>query len=99
VGLVAGLVAPPLLAAGGTVAPATFCASFVGMVSPGRLPDGRAVLLAGVVSGLVFVGTMPAFVGFGGKLGTIAFTACLLTGALLSVGLDLDPVERWAPSR
>jgi hypothetical protein len=98
VGLVGGLVAPPLLPAGGTVAAAVFCASFVGMVSPGRLPDGPAVLLAGLVSGLVFVGVMPAFVGFGGKLGTIAFTSCLLTGALLSVGLDLDPVERGTPS-
>ncbi|MFB6206505.1 MAG: hypothetical protein ABEJ05_08290 [Haloglomus sp.] len=99
VGLVAGLVAPPLLAGGGTVAAAAFCASFIGMVSPDRLPDGPPVALAGLVSGLVFVGAMPAFVGFGGKLGTIAFTSCLLTGALLSAAPGRDPVERWTASR
>lgn len=98
VGLVAGLVAPPLLAAGGTVAAAAFCASFAGMVSPGRLPHGPATALAGLVSGGIFVATTPAFVGFGGKLGTIAFTACLVTAALLSVGLDLDPVEHGTTS-
>ncbi len=81
VGLVAGLLAPPALgpALGGTVAAAAFAGSFVGMVSETRLPSLALVGAAGLVSGVVFVGVAPAFGGSGGKLGTIAFTACLLT--------------------
>lgn len=83
VGLVAGLLSPPTLgpALGGVVAAAAFAGSFVGMVSETRLPSLALVGVAGVVSGLVYVGVAPHFGGSGGKLGTIAFTACLLTWA------------------
>jgi hypothetical protein len=91
VGLVAGLLAPPAfgVALGGTVAAAAFAGSFVGMVSETRLPSLALVGLAGLVSGAVFVGLSPVFAGSGGKLGTIAFTACLLTWAV-DTALD-DP--------
>lgn len=98
VGLVVGVAAPPLLPAGGTVAAVAFCASFVGMVSPDRLPNESATLLAGLVSGGLFVATMPAFAGLGGKLGTIAFTACLATAGLLSVGRAVDAARRRTAS-
>lgn len=91
VGLVAGLLAPPALgtALGGTVAAAAFAGSFVGMVSEMRLPSLALVGVAGLVSGVVFVGVAPVFAGSGGKLGTIAFTACLVTWTL-DAALD-DP--------
>ncbi|WP_136716935.1 hypothetical protein [Halorientalis salina] len=77
VGLVAGVAFPALSpAAGGTLAAVAFCASFVGMSSPDRLTTGH-VGLAGGLCGLVFVLVSPAFVGAGGKLGTIAFVSCL----------------------
>ena len=84
VGLAAGLFAPPILGAslGGSVAAAAFAGSFVGMVSKARLPSVSLVGVAGLLSGVVFVGVAPAVAGSGGKLGTIAFTACLLTWAL-----------------
>ncbi len=91
VGLLAGLVCPPLLAAGDTVAAVAFCASFVGMATPERVPGTGTMAAAGAVSGLVFVGAMPYFVGFGGKLGTIAFTACLFTVGVRSLGTVLVP--------
>ena len=83
VGLAAGLLAPPALGTtlGGTVAAAAFAGSFVGMVSETRLPSLALVGLAGAVSGVVFVGVAPVFAGSGGKLGTVAFTACLVTWA------------------
>ena len=90
VGLVAGLLAPPALGgAGDTVAAAAFAGSFVGMVSETRLSSLALVGVAGLLSGLVFVGVAPVFAGSGGKLGTIAFTACLLTWTL-DAALD-DP--------
>ncbi len=92
VGLVAGVVCPPLFAAGDAVAAVAFCASFAGMATPERIPGPGAMLLAGGVSGVAFVGAAPQFVGFGGKLGTIAFAACLVTAGLLSLGRVLAPV-------
>jgi hypothetical protein len=98
VGLAVGVAAPPLLPTGGAVAAAAFCASFVGMVSPDRLPNESATLLAGLVSGGLFVATTPAFAGLGGKLGTIAFTACLTTVGLLSAGRAVDAARRQTAS-
>ncbi|WP_435094964.1 hypothetical protein [Halorubrum sp. N11] len=92
VGLVAGVVCPPLFAAGDAVAAVAFCASFVGMATPERIPGPGAMLLAGGTAGVAFVGAAPYFVGFGGKLGTIAFSACLVTAGLLSLGRVLAPV-------
>lgn len=98
VGLAAGVAAPLLLPVGEAVAAAAFCASFAGMVSPDRLPNESATLLAGLVSGALFVAVTPAFAGFGGKLGTVAFTACLVTVGLLSAGRVVDAARRRAAS-
>ncbi|MFC7186746.1 hypothetical protein [Halorubrum yunnanense] len=92
VGLVAGVVFPPLFAGGDALAAVAFCASFVGMATPERIPGPGPMLLAGGTAGVAFVGAAPYFVGFGGKLGTIAFAACLVTAGLLSLGRVLAPV-------
>ncbi|MEF8786979.1 MAG: hypothetical protein V5A45_13675 [Haloarculaceae archaeon] len=91
VGLAAGLLAPPAFGPGlgGVVAAAAFAGSFVGMVSETRLPSLVLVAVAGLLSGLVYVGVSPIFGGSGGKLGTVAFTACLVTWAV-DAALD-DP--------
>ena len=78
VGLVAGLGLPTLFPEfGGTLAAAAFCASFVGMVAPGRIDGELRVGAAGALSGAIFVALSPALAGAGGKLGTTAFLACL----------------------
>lgn len=92
VGLAAGIVCPPLFAAGDAVAAVAFCASFAGMAAPERIPGVGAMLLAGGTTGVAFVGAAPYFVGFGGKLGTIAFASCLVTAGALSLGRLLAPV-------
>lgn len=83
VGLLGGLTLPALHATmGATAAVVVFCASFVGMSSPRRLPTHRLVLIAGAVSGLAFAYSSPYFGGAGGKLGTLAFGAVISVNGL-----------------
>jgi hypothetical protein len=98
VGLVGGLVCPPLFAAGEGLAVVVFCASFAGMASPTRMPGAGTMALAGALCGLLVVATAPVFVGAGGKLGTIAFTACLLVRGLLAVGRTATPLSVPIPT-
>ena len=80
VGLVAGLGFPAMpVGPGETLAAVAFCASFVGMSSTERLDGEARVALAGAVCGLVFVGVAAAVPGAGGKLGSVAFVACVTT--------------------
>lgn len=74
-----GLVAELFLTAVGseTLAVVAFCATFVGMSSRDRLRHEGYVALAGALSGIVFIAVATAFAGAGGKLGTIAFIACI----------------------
>ena len=60
-----------------------YCGAFVGMVSPDLLNSLPHVLLAGVIGGLVFVLSTGVLDGFGGKLGTIAFTGTVVAPLLL----------------
>ncbi|WP_255194217.1 hypothetical protein [Natronobeatus ordinarius] len=103
VGIVGGLALPAFHpAVGELLAAAVFCASFVGMVSPDRLPGEIRVGLAGAVAGLVFVYTTPYLGGSGGKLGTIAFGACLSVWGLERLWLKLtepQPTHDSAPRR
>ena len=69
VGGVIGLVIPNKL-----FAPIVFCGAFVGMSSP-SLFSLAFVVTAGIFSGILFQATTNVFVGFGGKLGGIAFLA------------------------
>jgi hypothetical protein len=88
VGLFAGLALPALFPRlGDTIAPAAFCASFVGMVAPERIEGELRVGLTGGLSGLAFVALSPSLAGAGGKLGTTAFVSCLAAaGAAEAIG-------------
>lgn len=68
-----------------------YCGSFVGMVSPALLHCHSQVLLASVIAGVVFVLSTGVLDGFGGKLGTIAFTGTVM--APLLVGQEFIPAE------
>lgn len=98
VGLVGGLVCPALLAGGDGVAAVVFCASFAGMARPDRVPGIGAMAVAGVVCGALVAATTPVLVGFGGKLGTIAFAACLVVRGLFAIGADAIPSALPAPA-
>ncbi len=87
VGLLGALIFP-------NQAVAIYCGSFVGMVSPALLGCCSEVLLAGLIAGAVFVLATDTFSGFGGKLGTIAFTGTVVTPVALGcefVPSDLPP--------
>lgn len=89
VGLVAGLGLREVDAA-------AYCGSFVGMVSPAVFPSVGAVLVAGLVAGVAFVGTRESFAGFGGKLGTLALFGCATTGLVLGVEYAAAGGVPWA---
>ena len=59
-----------------------FCGSFVGMCSPAVFASFLWVALAGALAGVVFVAAGDTFDGFGGKLGTIAFSGALAASLL-----------------
>jgi len=98
VGLVGGLICPALLTAGEGVAAVVFCASFAGMARPGRVPGVGAMAVAGALCGVLVAATSPVLVGFGGKLGTIAFAACLVVRGLFAVGSDALPAALPTPA-
>jgi hypothetical protein len=79
VGLLAGLILPALYGkeVGNTLAVIVFCASFAGMSSARKIPRWYLIAIAGAVSALLFIYSMPHLSGAGGKLGTIAFASVL----------------------
>lgn len=60
-----------------------YCGAFVEMASKAYLTNYPSVLLAGTIAGIVYMLNEGNFRGFGGKLGTIAFTGCILGGLIL----------------
>lgn len=82
VGLVGGLLLPVLLPeTGPLLAVVVICASFTGMSSTARIPNYWWMTLAGVVTGIIFIYSLPALGGAGGKLGTIAFGSAMVAYA------------------
>ena len=79
VGLIGGLVLPNLYPGeiGSTLAVMAICASFAGMSSADRISSWWAVILMGLLTGVIYFFSMPLAGGAGGKLGTIAFGAAI----------------------
>jgi hypothetical protein len=61
----------------GILTAAIYSSSFVGMSSEHRFPNISALVLAGLVVGVVFIMSIPYFGGVGGKIGTVAFVSSL----------------------
>ncbi|MFO7882031.1 MAG: hypothetical protein R6U52_05795 [Kosmotogaceae bacterium] len=55
-----------------------YCGAFVGMVSPEVLDDFTHIIIAGFVAGIIFYLSRGSFKGYGGKLGTIAFSSWII---------------------
>ncbi len=88
VGVIAALVVPaygvPL-----------YCGAFVGMTSAQLLVTHGELAIAGAVAGVVYLLTTDVFRGFGGKLGTIAFTGSVITGLGLAREFLITPTPEW----
>lgn len=89
VGLVAAVLAPDYAAA-------AYTGSFVGMAGTTLLPGYAQLAMAAVVAGLVYILALTVFGGFGGKLGTIAASGCVITGLCLSTKFAPGKVPPWS---
>lgn len=69
-----------------------YCGSFVGMSSAALLASPAELLLAAGIAGVVYILAEDALIGFGGKLGTIAFSGSLLTGLGLQRQFLISPM-------
>lgn len=86
IGLIGALVLPLLFPDLGKVLPViAYSASFAGMSSKLRLPTIFPVLVAGLITGIIYLFSFPLYNGVGGKLGTIAFGASLATWGLSQI--------------
>lgn len=87
VGLLAGVLIP-------AYAVPIYCGAFAGMASP-KVLGNTELLLAAVVAGIVYVLAQDVFNGFGGKLGTIACTGCILSAKFYGKALLSSQVPGW----
>lgn len=76
--LVSGIVFPHFVPEGGsTLAIMATTASYAAMVAPVKFPKMWEMAFVGLIAALLFIATSSAYVGVGGKLGTIAAISCL----------------------
>ncbi len=75
-----------------------YCGAFVGMAC--HTVFGYPLLTAAtLVAGVVYVASRDGFGGFGGKLGTIAFSGCVLGALLRGGGFTSAAVPDWGAGR
>lgn len=75
--LIAGIMLPyffPLI--GVTLASVAACSSYAGMISVENALNLREMSIISLITGILYIATINAYVGIGGKLGTIAAIAC-----------------------
>lgn len=65
------------------VPPAVYCGTFVGMTSVSVAPNLKFILFAGFIAGSILILSKNIFNGFGGKLGTIAFSSIAISSIIL----------------
>ncbi|MFP4180268.1 MAG: hypothetical protein ACLFNZ_08860 [Spirochaetaceae bacterium] len=90
--IASGIVGILAAAVFGKKAVPVFCGSFVGMASPSVFSAYPCIIIAGTIAGIVFVLSRHIFNGYGGKLGTIAFSACIMSSLMLD-----SPLQRLSP--
>lgn len=59
--------------------PAIYCGAFVGMSNVNVMPLNYSIVFAGLFAGLFYLLFKNLFLGFGGRLGTIAFIGVMIT--------------------
>lgn len=81
--LISGIIFPFFFPEVGTTLMAVAaCASYAGMVSIRNAPSIKEMIIISVIAGIIFILSSKAYVGVGGRLGTIAAISCLtLLGA------------------
>ncbi len=76
--LVAGFIFPHFTPEiGGNLALIATISAYAGMISTAKFPHIWEMVFVGIIAGLVFIASLAAYAGVGGKLGTIAAISCL----------------------
>lgn len=73
--LTAGLLMPRIFIEGNLLAAVATCSSYAGMVSKDKFNSAKDMIYVGFICSLIFIITLDAYVGVGGRLGTIAAIA------------------------
>ncbi|GEN55672.1 hypothetical protein GCM10012290_00030 [Halolactibacillus alkaliphilus] len=60
-----------------------YTGSFIGMTHTAFLPDIGCIILASIITGIVYVFSRHSFIGFGGKLGALSLIGTLTSGFFL----------------
>ena len=77
--LVAGIIFPYFFAEfGKQLTTVAACASYAGMVSAEIVPSLKEMLAVSVIVGIMYIATLTAYKGVGGRLGTIAAVSCFI---------------------
>lgn len=75
--LIAGIFFPYFIPTiGSKLAVVATCSSYAGMVAVKNVPKLWEMSIVGLIAGFLFIATSNAYVGVGGKLGTIAAISC-----------------------
>ena len=89
--LIAGLILPYFFPTIGTgLAVAAACASYAGMISVENALDLLEMAMISLITGILFIASSSAYVGSGGKLGTIAAISCFAWLGFKKVFLGFD---------
>lgn len=101
VGILGGLVLPVIFPEiGQMLAVVAVCASYTGMTSEGRCPAFWEMLIAGLITGNLFIFALPLLGGAGGKLGTIGFASIMAIWGYIHLFEDLYTKEsRYQPDQ
>lgn len=89
--LVSGLMLPYFFPTiGGLLATAAACASYAGMISVENALNLLEMAVISLMTGILFVAANSAYVGIGGRLGTIAAIACFAWLGFKKVFVGID---------
>lgn len=89
--LVSGLMLPYFFPnMGGLLAAAAACASYAGMISVENALNLLEMAVISLMTGILFVAANSAYIGIGGRLGTIAAIACFAWLGFKKVFVGID---------
>ncbi|HLR20979.1 MAG TPA: hypothetical protein VK087_03140 [Tissierellaceae bacterium] len=77
---------------GSTLATAAACASYAGMISVENAPNIKEMAIISLIAGILFVAASSAYVGIGGKLGTMAAISCFAWLGFKKVFIGKDEI-------
>lgn len=91
--LISGIMLPYFFPTiGNTLATAAACASYAGMISVENALDIKEMAIISLMTGILFVAASSAYVGIGGRLGTIAAISCFAWLGFKKVFVGVDEI-------